>query len=206
LGYQWSLGSLPSDPKRLAKLVDWDAKSFNSAWQTVGEKFEVIDGRLLNSRLEQHRQRSAELSRKNAEAGKKGAEAKWRIDGERQQSANGEQVANAKETPPQDANGVTDGNPSHPIPSHVIQSRSRGSKGTRKAPPDFKPDLDFARRELPDINAEAEAERFMDFEFARARSDWPATWRNWIRTARDRGDYAKRSKNTDSPFAHLDMR
>ena len=88
------------------------------------------------------------------------------------------------------------GNPSHPIPSHISSLRSEGRerprpKGQKRCPEGFEPDLDFARREVPGIDAEAEAAKFRDFEFAKPRSDWPATWRNWIRTARDRGTYAK---------------
>ena len=43
------------------------------------------------------------------------------------------------------------------------------------------------------MDAAAEAEKFKDFEFMKARSDWPATWRTWVRNARDgKNSYARR--------------
>jgi hypothetical protein len=47
--------------------------------------------------------------------------------------------------------------------------------------------------EVPDLDAEREAQKFKDWEFKTARSDWPACWRTWIRNGRDRGTYAKLS-------------
>jgi len=147
LGYQWTLGSIPADLKKLRKLADYDQGNFERWWPTVSEKFVPKgDDRLLNLRLEMHRAKTLELSQKNSQAGKKGAAAKWRKDGERHdkgmadairgdgdrhQSANGEPIANAKNqdgerhksaiTPRHPKNdGATDGNPSHPIPSHPI--------------------------------------------------------------------------------------
>ena len=69
--------------------------------------------------------------------------------------------------------------------------KRRAKRGSRRVPEDFQPDLDFARREISDIDAEAEAAKFRDYEFARPRRDWEATWRNWIRTCKATGKYAK---------------
>jgi len=77
------------------------------------------------------------------------------------------------------------------------EKNKRGSGGersprSRRAPPEFSPDLDLARREIPDIDAEREAQRFRDHEFKRARSDWPAVWRTWVGNCRDSGRYARK--------------
>lgn len=77
------------------------------------------------------------------------------------------------------------------------EKRARKKRSSR-APPDFIPDLDFARREVPDIDAEREAQKFRDWEFKTARSDWPATWRTWIGTCRDTGRYARAPKANGS--------
>lgn len=92
-----------------------------------------------------------------------------------------------------------------PDTNHQSRAPTRGST---RCPADFQPDLEFARRQLPDLDAEAEAEKFRDFEFSKPRKDWPATWRNWIRQCRDSGRYARRRNGPDAdrPFAHLDMR
>lgn len=118
----------------------------------------------------------------------------------------------------------------HQTESERATRAQTARQGSRRAPEDFAPDLDFARAKLPDLDAQAEAEKFRDFEFARPRKDWPATWRNWIRTCADTGRYARRKtatngrhrtdaqgfvldehgnrtgEQTGTPFAHLDMR
>lgn len=66
----------------------------------------------------------------------------------------------------------------------------RAPAGTR-LPPDWEPsaeDLAFARREKPELDLAAEAEKFRDYWHGAAgakgrKADWPATWRNWIRRA-----------------------
>jgi uncharacterized protein YdaU (DUF1376 family) len=111
LGHQWAIGSLPADPEKLCRLVRWDRKLFNQCWPTVSTKFEPVgEGRLGNSRLEDHRERAKELAKKNADAGRKGAESRWHKDGERHSPA--------IVSPLTPANGVTNSNPSHPIPTH----------------------------------------------------------------------------------------
>lgn len=132
LGYQWSLGSIPADLGKLCRLSRWDRKLFDRCWPQVSTKFVRVGDRLINPRLEQHRVKSAEISKKNAVSGKKGAEAKWRKDGERHDIVTGEIVANAIEAPLADRqreiDGVTNGNPSHPIPSQTGVKSQRLTK------------------------------------------------------------------------------
>ena len=68
---------------------------------------------------------------------------------------------------------------------------TRKAKGAHRVPEGFKPDLEFARLKIPDLDAEEEAATFLDWEFKTARSDWAAAWRTWIRNAKKRGDYAR---------------
>lgn len=72
LGHQWALESLPADVEKLRRLVRWEKKSFAAAWETVRSKFSERDGRLYNERLEQHRDRVNDISKKRADAGSKG--------------------------------------------------------------------------------------------------------------------------------------
>lgn len=69
----------------------------------------------------------------------------------------------------------------------------------KRCPPDCTLDLDYARSLIPDIDAEAEAGRFKDYEFRVARKDWAATWRNWIRNCKDSGRYARKPKASEWP-------
>ena len=75
------------------------------------------------------------------------------------------------------------------------ESEQRQSKRARKrasrAPPDFTPDAELARREIPDIDVDREVQKFRDHEFKTPRSDWAAVWRTWIGTCRESGRYAR---------------
>jgi uncharacterized protein YdaU (DUF1376 family) len=90
LGYEWSIGDLPSEPDRLATLVRWDRKLFDRCWAQVSEKFVLQAGRLVNPRLEEHRERAREISAKNAESGKRGAELRWRKNAAPHKGTNGD--------------------------------------------------------------------------------------------------------------------
>jgi hypothetical protein len=41
--------------------------------------------------------------------------------------------------------------------------------------------LAWAAQKVPGVNIEAETENFRDHEFKDAHTDWPATWRKWMR-------------------------
>ncbi|AQX30991.1 hypothetical protein [Bartonella schoenbuchensis] len=66
--------------------------------------------------------------------------------------------------------------------------RSRDGRGCR-IPEDFEPDYDFAIQEgLPPERVKIEIAKFRDYWKAKSgqgatKTDWPATWRNWVRKA-----------------------
>jgi hypothetical protein len=45
----------------------------------------------------------------------------------------------------------------------------------------------WASVNAPDVNIDRETSKFRDWEFKAARSDWPATWRTWMRRAQESG-------------------
>ena len=96
---QWSIGSLPSDVSKLAQTVRWQRRTFTKFWPIVSTKFVEIDQRLVNKRLELHRDKVTELSKKNSKNGRKGAESRWEEHGDRHKSANGESMATAIKSP-----------------------------------------------------------------------------------------------------------
>jgi len=114
LGYQWSLGSLPEEPRRICKLVGWDWQLFERCWRAIAPKFQANAGRLLNQRLEQHRSKSHEISEKRAASGAIGGKASQ---------------ANARRAREQmlDGDGANARNVldplSHPIPSYPKKSK-----------------------------------------------------------------------------------
>jgi hypothetical protein len=64
-------------------------------------------------------------------------------------------------------------------------------KPSRQCPPQFELDAAFALKEIPDLDVDREAAKFKDYEFRTPHRNWAATWRTWIRNARDRGNYSK---------------
>ncbi len=66
---------------------------------------------------------------------------------------------------------------------------SRVPRATRKCPDDFvltSEMREWAINESPGVDIERETAKFRDYTFKASRSDWPATWKNWIREAFDR--------------------
>lgn len=61
------------------------------------------------------------------------------------------------------------------------------SRRSRRAPADFAPSDEHRRLAAErDVDLDAELAKFRDHEFAHPRSDWPATFRNWLRSATPR--------------------
>ena len=87
------------------------------------------------------------------------------------------------------------------------RSKTRSGRArTRRCPVDYEPDRAFALSVLPDLDVETEVSRFRDHEFRDPRSDWAAVWRNWVRTGRDTGRYARKLTHSDPAIqAFLDQ-
>lgn len=77
------------------------------------------------------------------------------------------------------------------VEAEAKNKRKRALRASR-VPTAFVPDLDFARSQISDVDAEREAQKFRDWEFKTPRSDWAAAWRNWIGRCRETGQYAKK--------------
>lgn len=79
LDHQWLNGSLPADPKQIAKLVPKvPAARFLKLWEGIAEKFNgTVPGRLTNGRLERQRQAAEAYRDGQSDAGKLGAAKRW---------------------------------------------------------------------------------------------------------------------------------
>lgn len=65
---------------------------------------------------------------------------------------------------------------------------SRKPAGSKRVPADFlvTPDMEaWASTDAPLIDWRRETEKFRDWEFKTPRTDWPATWRTWMRKAQE---------------------
>lgn len=106
--------------------------------------------------------------------------------------------------------------PEVPLSDADADACKRQNKPTRSArgsrlPVGFKPDLEYASSQILDIDADGEAQRFVDYWNGKAgaaavKTDWPATWRNWIRNCKDSGKYARRQAKSGGIHAGVVMR
>lgn len=135
LGYQWTLGSLPSDLKKLRKLADYQQENFDRWWPTVSQKFQVQDDRLVNLRLEEHRAKTQELAQRNSQNGRKGANARWKRDGgaiqnERNLDGGAIQKPGKADSGAIQSGAVTDG-----VATHMYSDRHQLANGQTIASP-----------------------------------------------------------------------
>lgn len=92
-----------------------------------------------------------------------------------------------------------------------VGSAPKRATPRKRCPDDWNPDeyaVEAMRIECPDVNLETATRKFRDHEFARARKDWLATWRNWIREEQTRAaarprlvQPAKRSPPTEEQIS-----
>lgn len=74
------------------------------------------------------------------------------------------------------------------------------NRATKKCPASFIPTKemrDWALMTCPDASIAVETDKLRDHTFKTARSDWPGTWRNWMRKAHE--DAANRPKARPAP-------
>lgn len=200
LGYQWSLGSLPEEPRRICKLVRWDWQLFERCWETVGAKFEANAGRLLNQRLEQHRAKALQLSEKRAAVGSIGGKASQAIArAAREQLVESNGAIAPKLLDPPSIHPSIQSSPDsqsdihHSVASSVAPKPERAVRAATatRLPADF--ELTEQRRAMAIGEAadpDREFARFTDYWRAASgtnarKHDWDATWRNWCRKSGD---------------------
>lgn len=81
----------------------------------------------------------------------------------------------------------------------IAKPKPRPSK---RCPQEFQVTADlmaWAEQKVPGVDVASETERFRDYEFARAHSDWAATWREWMRKAAERGVPNGNSRPSSKP-------
>ena len=77
LMYEWVNGSIPSDTKRLAKIVRMGHKKFQNSWQIIFPKFiQKDENNLINKKMEDVRMKQNIYRKSQAKHGLKGIEIK----------------------------------------------------------------------------------------------------------------------------------
>ena len=78
-------------------------------------------------------------------------------------------------------------------------ARDARPKASKRCPDDFVVTAElrqWAQSETPGVDVEFETAAMRDYAYAKAHTDWPAAWRNWMRTAyRKRGSQSRASPN-----------
>lgn len=77
LRHAWTEGSIPADVTLLARVLGVSRREVATLWPQVAPKWQPAgEGRLTNARLEAERAKADAVSKRRAEAGKRGAQAK----------------------------------------------------------------------------------------------------------------------------------
>lgn len=88
------------------------------------------------------------------------------------------------------------------------EERARQARAARTCPSSFEISTTmkaWALKECPGVNVEAETAKFRDHEYPKAKSDWTAAWRNWIRIAGERRGTAPARAQTPRTFHQQDF-
>lgn len=92
----------------------------------------------------------------------------------------------------------------------VVEPKPTAPRPAKKCPPSFMvepPLLEWAAQKLPGMavtDLRYETEKFRDHTFKTARTDWPATWRAWMRKANE--DRQKRNSHAGEPAWRTEQR
>lgn len=179
MAYWRERAALPDDDDALRSIAKADRAEWKKLRPTLVRFFKITDGVWWHKRVEAEiasadkRQAAAVLKAKNA-AGKR-----WGIPSG--------SAPSMPEALPED---VLEECPT-PSPSSLRSEKppsgvQGATKPSKRCPADFKPDgWDAMQAKCPGVSIARETEKFRDWEFKRATSDWQAAWRRWMRKAFD---------------------
>lgn len=188
LGRYWVSGEpLDADLSRLRRITGMTEKEWSSSRAVLAGFFEERDGKWHHGRVDAELLAAAEKYERRASAGRKGGHAKASgIAVAMLEQSESESVARLYQL--QLHSSLRSESPSLRSGEADQKSSARGSR----LPDDWQPSEEavaWAGRELPQIDHTQETEKFRDYWRAKPgkdgrKSDWMATWRNWMRNAR----------------------
>ena len=184
---------LPADLRAVQRLVGARTDEEREAVATILEEFFTLESDGWHNK-----RADAEIAKvaEKREKASRSARERWNANASDSDANASNKDANASNS---DAKAMLATNATHsernahqsPVTRHQKEEQElRSPSGSRlpedwKLPPDWRA---WARRERPEIDPDAEADKFRDFWHAKAGKDarkanWQATWRNWIRNA-----------------------
>lgn len=224
LYYQWQYGSIPADRQVAARITGESLPP--DLWDRLLRKFKPSDGlpddRLVNDRMRAERDKAEALALRKSRAGRAGAKSRWakRADskeknGRANSNRNGNRIDSGMREPMHNKSSKNSIDTSSQPDRSGSPRKAGGSRRSTRAPADFQiPDavLKWACKELPGVDREAlvawmrrELEKLKDHEFRTPKSDWEATYRNWLRRCIDIGNAPGRSGTQDDEKKRKDI-
>lgn len=171
----WNRGPLPTDSEQcycIARATDPKQKA--AVDSVLKQYFDKKGAQYRHKRIDKERASADEAYEKRVRAAKK----RWK------QPSNAGSNADAK----QDAKHRVPADAKHEQPQPHSLPKGRERRATKRVPADWMPD-DSHQRIADEEGADLAAELaiFRDHEFPKAKSDWDATFRNWLRRAKTFG-------------------
>ena len=196
----WRNGPPPDDDSILENITKMKAKEWKKTKQFVMNFFALKDGVWLHTRIERELSDAAAGKAKAEEKAKKAAEARWGKHGSDDASSNATSNAPSigqalhEECPLQSQS---------PLPTKT-KSKAESALATR-LPANWNPslpDIAFCTTERPELRPDDVGDRFKDYWLAQPgvkgrKTDWAATWRNWVRN--ERAPQARASPGYQTP-------
>jgi len=185
---------LPADLRAVSSVVLATADSQREAVRVVlDEFFTLTDSGWVNSRAD------AEIAAMQEKQEKQRAKANRRWDMQRADRGNASAMPQHGQADATASKGDANAMPPTPTPTPTPEEKNpsgstppdkpaRKAKALKRVPGDFvvTDDLaEWAKKSAPLVDWRKETEKFRDWEFQHARTDWPATWRTWIRKAQE---------------------
>jgi len=183
ISHYWQHGGLPQEDSRLARI----AGRSNTEWADMKPMLQAFFKQCwTHARIDRELQKQKSLQETNVERAKKAAASRWNKNQE--DSSSSQQTSNAPSML-QASVEQSSTNATH-IHSHIhnhikepdIRERRSHARGSR-LPPDWMP--------KEHLDEKLELEKFRDYWIAQpgqkgVKTDWDATWRNWVRRAAER--------------------
>lgn len=195
-------GPLPADDKSLCRMIGAFPDEWGEVRDAVLAFFTEVDGKLHHKRIDEEIAKAEKQHREKSERMAKARAKRW---ADSEQTSDQSTDQSIDQCTDQKTDQITSTPTPTPSPTHKNEETKNDSlaaspneknvsRGTRLAddwrpPPDY---IAFALTEgFSEAEAYREADRFRDYWVSKTgqqacKRDWFATWRNWIRNARDR--------------------
>jgi len=207
----WRNGPPPDDDSVLENITKMREKDWQKCKPTVMRFFTLADGKYTHTRIDRELAEASKAKDKAEVKARKAAESRWGKEAAKHESSN--TSSNAPSIPPSNAQAMHE---ECPLPS-PLPTKSKADAVATRLPADWGPspkEIQFCRTERPELDVEAVAATFRDYWIAMPgvkgrKTDWSATWRNWVRNQRTQAPpqkqtiHDKRSATAKAMFGDL---